>query len=113
MSPKRLYAENRLRYITVGFRMTPEDNEDLNRRVRLSGFTKQDYITHRLQEREIIVQGNPRVYKALKGQMELIYRELLRLQTGNEVSVKLQETICLVAKTLGGMNYSEGERKDI
>lgn len=36
--------------------------------MRLSGLTKQDYIIRRLQEKEIVVVGNPRVYKALKSE---------------------------------------------
>lgn len=113
MSHKNLDKKNRLRSVVVGFRMSPEENADLNQRVLLSGLTKQDYIIRRLQEREIIVYGNPRVYKALKGQMELIYNELLRLRSGNDASEEFLETIRLVAKTLGGMNTADSERKDL
>mgnify|MGYP002508753381 CR=1 FL=1 len=44
-------------------RVSPEENEQLEIAVRLSGLTKQDYITRRLLNRDIVVQGNPRVYK--------------------------------------------------
>ena len=37
--------------------------------VKLTGLTKQDYIIRRLLERDVVVQGNPKVYKALRDQL--------------------------------------------
>ena len=64
MSEKTLDHQGRWRSHTIAFRISPEENEDLNARVRMSGLTKQDYIIRRVQCRDVIVQGNPRVYKA-------------------------------------------------
>ena len=64
MSAKNLDNHNRWRNKTVAFRVSPEEDEQLEIAVRLSGLTKQDYITRRLLNRDIVVQGNPRVYKA-------------------------------------------------
>jgi hypothetical protein len=83
--------------------MSPEEDELLEARVRLSGMTKQDYIIHRLQEKEIVVVGNPRVYKALRNQMEQIYVELQRIEAGRLMDDDLLEVIELVAVTLNGM----------
>lgn len=45
MSEKNRDDKNRWRNVTIAFRVSPEENEELNNRVRLSGFcTKQDYI---------------------------------------------------------------------
>ena len=64
MSEKNRDDKNRWRNVTIAFRMSPEENEELNNRVKLSGFrTKQDYIIRRLLERDVVVQGNPKVYK--------------------------------------------------
>lgn len=52
---KTLDKRGRWRNVTVAFRVSPEESEDLNMRVRLSGLTKQDYIVKRLSERDIIV----------------------------------------------------------
>lgn len=52
--------------------MSPEENEQIEIAVRLSGLTKQDYITRRLLNRDIVVQGNPRVYKALRDQLAAV-----------------------------------------
>ncbi len=69
MSEKVLDRQGRWRNKTVAFRVSPEEDEIIKSAVRLSGLTKQEYIIRRLQEKDVIVQGNPRVYKALKDEM--------------------------------------------
>lgn len=80
MSAKCLDRQGRWRNKTVAFRVSPEENELLETAVRLSGLTKQDYIIRRLQEKEIVVTGNPRVYKALKNELAKVLNELKRLK---------------------------------
>lgn len=91
---------NRWRSITVAFRMSPEENEHLNHLVQLSGMTKQDYIIARLLQKEIVVHGNPRVYKALKEQMDAVLRELQRLDTGDQPSPEMLEEIGLMTNMM-------------
>ena len=43
MSAKNRDNKNRWRNITVGFRVSPEENELINRAVALSGLPKQEY----------------------------------------------------------------------
>ena len=82
MSAKNLDNHNRWRNKTVAFRVSPEEDEQLEIAVRLSGLTKQDYITRRLLNRDIVVQGNPRVYKALRDQLAAVLGELRRMEAG-------------------------------
>jgi hypothetical protein len=56
----------RYRSKMVSFRLSPEENEMVNKMVRLSGMTKQGYIRARLECRDVVVTGNPKVYKGLK-----------------------------------------------
>ena len=65
--------------------------------------TKQDYIVRRLQEKEIVVVGNPRVYKALKNELEKVLEQLERIEAGAGVSRDLLDTIELITKTMQGM----------
>ena len=51
-------------------------NALLDSMVRLSGMTKQDYIIARLLKFEITVQGNPRVYKAMKQELAFLCARL-------------------------------------
>ena len=65
-----LDQQGRWRNKVIAFRMSPEEDEVLEAKVKLSGLTKQEYIIRRLTDREITVVGNPRVYKALRDQMK-------------------------------------------
>ena len=103
MSLKNRDNHNRWRNKTVAFRVSPEEDAQIETFVKLSGLTKQEYIIRRLTDREITVVGNPRVYKALRGQMELIYQELQRLAVDEEVPPDLLETLQMVALTLNGL----------
>ena len=100
---KALDRQGRWRSKTVAFRVSPEENSQIEMKVRLSGLTKQDYIVSRLAEREIRVVGNPRVYKALKNQMADMYEELQRLTSAQEVTPDMLETLQVIAITLNGM----------
>ena len=73
MTAKNVDKRNRFRSITVGFRVSPEEQAELNRAVALSGLPKQEYCYRKCMNREVVVQPNPRVFKALKTQMEGIY----------------------------------------
>ena len=77
----------------MAFRVSPEEDEQLEIFVKLSGLTKQDYITRRLLERDVVVQGNPRVYKALRDQLAAVLDELRRIEAGQGVNDELLDTI--------------------
>lgn len=103
MSLKVYDGQGRWRSKTVAFRVSPEEDAQIEIAVRLSGLTKQDYIIRRLQDREIVVMGNPRVYKALRNEMASTLEELRRIASGEAVSDDLLDTIHLIAATMGGM----------
>ena len=103
MPAKTRDKHNRARNKIVAFRVSPEESEDLDIRVKLSGLTKQDYIMRRLTERDIVVQGNTRVFKALRNQMSSILDELKRIENGGSINDDLLETLQLVAMTYNGM----------
>ena len=103
MSAKNLDNHNRWRNRQVAFRLSPEEADLLDTYVRLSGLTKQDYITRRLLNRDIVVQGNPRVYKALRDQLAAVLGELRRMEAEGGVDDELLATIRLITLTLDGM----------
>lgn len=100
---KKLDHNGRWRNRIVAFRVSDEEATLLNELVALSGLTKQDYIMRRLLCRDIIVQGNPRVYKALKNQMAAIYEELKRLESIDSDNDELLYTLQVIAITLDGL----------
>lgn len=85
------------RPITVGFRVSTELNEEIDRLVAISGMTKQDYIVSRLLEKDIEVKPSPRLYKALFEEMRDVCRQLERLRRGDNPSEHLLETCDLLA----------------
>ncbi|MBC1419341.1 mobilization protein [Listeria fleischmannii] len=74
--------------------MSPEENEHLNKLVKLSGLTKQEYLIHRILKEEITVNYSPRVFKAFRNQINE-FNELLK----NAQSID-KETAELIAYTI-------------
>ena len=103
MSAKNRDKHDRWRNITVGFRVSPEENEQINIAVALSGLSKQEYCYRRCAERDIVVQGNPKVYKALRDQLAAVLDELKRIEVGGAVRDELSDNIALITRTLEGM----------
>ena len=103
MSAKNLDSHNRWQNKTVAFRVSPEEDAQIETAVRLTGLTKQDYIIRRLLNRDVVVQGNPRVYKALRDQFAVVLDELRRIEAGAGVSDELLDTINMIAAIMDGM----------
>lgn len=103
MSLKNRDEHNRWRNKTVAFRVSPEEDKQIETYVRLSGLTMQDYITRRLTHKDIVVQGNPRVFKALRNQLADVLTELQRIEAGGEVNDELLDLIEMIADILGGL----------
>ena len=100
---RALDQQGRWRNKVVAFRMSPEEDEVLEVKVKLSGLTKQDYITRRLTCKDVVVQGNPRVYKALKTEFATVLAELKRIEAGKGVDDELLSVIELISIILGGL----------
>ena len=98
---------NRKRSVNVSFRVSPEQNEKINAAVAISGLPKQEYCYLRCLCQDVVFQGNPRVYKALKDQMECILVQLKRIVAVDEMTPELIETINLIATVLGGLKGTE------
>ena len=103
MSLKNLDHKKRWRNKTVAFRVSPEEDAQIETFVKLSGLTKQDYITRRLICKDVVVQGNPRVYKALRDQLSAVLSELRRIDAGNGIDDELLDTIQMIASIMDGM----------
>lgn len=103
MSKKNLDKHNRWRNVTVAFRVSPEEDELIEKLVRVSGLTKQDYIIHCLQSKTIEVRGNPRVYKALRNQFAEVLEELKRVEAGHAINPELLELIRFMSEIMAGM----------
>ena len=107
MSAKNLDRHNRFRSITVGFRVSPEENEQINKVVAISGLSKQEYCYRRCMQQDIIVHGgNPRVFKALRNNLTEVLDEL---KNKKEVTDEMLEIIKLITVTLQGFKEEFNE----
>jgi len=96
MSKKNLDQKGRLRNKIISFRMSKEEAELLDRRVLMSGLTKQDFIVNSLLGKEIAVYGNPYVFRSLQD-------ELIRFINLYGTKIDNDEMITLALKTILAM----------
>lgn len=84
MSEKNRDDKNRWWNVTIAFRMSPEENEDLNNRVKLCGFrTKQDYIIQSVLHQKVVATGNPLMLVQFRQNLQRIEHELERIENGH------------------------------
>ncbi len=103
MSEKNRDNCNRWRSKTIAFRVSPEENELLNKQVRLSGLTKQEYLTSNMLKRDIIVVGNPRVHKALKNQIDEMISELRRINDASKIDSEFMGLMTMALEIYVGL----------
>ena len=103
MSAKNYDNHNRWRNKTVAFRVSAEEDLQLETYVSMSGLTKQDYITRRRRCKDVVVQGKPKVFKALREQFNAVLEELRRIEAGAGVDDELMDTIQMMAAIMDGM----------
>ena len=105
-SEKNCDSHNRLRNRTIGFRVSPEEWDLLDRTIKLSGLNKQDYIIANCLHKEITVQPNPRVAVSLKKELKHLTEAL---QIREDLSPELQELLQTSVKMLQDMYYTNHE----
>ena len=111
MSEKRLDAKNRWRNVVVAFRMSPEEAQELNVKVSLSGLSKQDYIIQCLLKHEIRVVGGMKVAKKVQVHLDTILEELQTLDEADrdveELLVPLKHVLDILQRDEKGGNHYE------
>lgn len=89
MSEKRYDNYNRWRSKTVAFRMSPEEADELNVQVALSGLSKQDYLIQCCLKHEIKVVGGRKVARQMRMYLEAILEELQFMEEDVEIDKDL------------------------
>ena len=103
MSAKARDGQGRWRCKTIGVRVSPEENAEIDALAALSGMSKQEYCIRHMLHRDVVVTGNPRVHKALKNQMERLCQEFERLCNANEVNAEALHVLEYLAKNYEGL----------
>ncbi len=99
MSRKVLDAKGRWRNKVVAFRMSPNEDEILERLVALSGLSKQEYLINRVLQKDIVVNPNPYIHKCISKQLNY-FIDLLEKQSFNEMSDDDKEIMCFMLKII-------------
>ena len=103
MSEKNRDDKNRWRNVTIAFRMSPEENEELNNRVKRSGFrTKQDYIIQSVLHQKVVATGNPLMLVQFRKNLQQIERELERIEKASDMDGELLTPIRSMLEILEG-----------
>lgn len=99
--------KGRCRCKTVAFRISPEEAEQLDLKVALSGLPKQEYITKCLLESNFTVSATVRMRKALKEQVGPIVAELRRIRSPAEMPDELLESLETLSSFAGSFAPEE------
>ena len=90
MSEKNRDDKNRWRNVTVAFRLSPEENEELTNRVKLSGCrTRQEYIIQSILHQKVVATGNPLMLVSFRKNLQHIEYELERLEQAGDMDPEL------------------------
>lgn len=96
-------SHNRFRSQTIAFRVSPEEDKQINIAVSLSGMTKQDYITYKLLDRTINVKASCKVHRAVYDRLTEVLEQLKRLNDGREIDDELMDNILLITRLVDGL----------
>lgn len=94
-------SHNRYRSQTIAFRVSPEEDKQINIAVSLSGMTKQDYITYKLLNRTINVKSC-KVHRAVYDRLTEVLEQLKRLNDGREIDDELMDNVSLITRLVDG-----------
>ena len=87
MSQKNRDYQGRWRNKVIAFRVSPEENLLLNRKVLLSGLTKQDYLIHFMSDQSFVVKGNTYVYRSLRRELRCFIQLFHEVQQLEEMDI--------------------------
>ena len=118
MSEKNMDSKNRWRNVTIAFRMSPEENEELDLRVKLCGYqTRQEYIIESVLHQKITAVGNPLMLVQFRKQLRGIEEELKRLTTLEDADEELFTPIRTMLEILNAFaeerNYEKRKKEKV
>lgn len=96
MSVKKTDDYNRFRSKTIGFRVSPEENSQINIAVSLSGLTKQEYIVDKLLDRTINVKASCKIHRAVYDRLTELLEELKKCEEKEMIDDELLSNISLL-----------------
>lgn len=103
MTKRNEDIQKRFRCYTRGFRVSPEENEMINRKIALSGLTRQDYLCQSVLNHDVTIYGNPYVYRSLKKEINHFIDVFHNLESIKDVSLDELEILEYMLKVVISM----------
>ena len=108
---KKKDEKKRKRNIIMNFRVSPEEKQMIEERVRLSGMAKGEYFIQSCMYQKISVLGNIRTFDAIKESVSKLDRKLMELQSVEELDEVTLESLRMVLELLDGI-YNKTEEEN-
>ena len=97
--------------IIMNFRVSPEEKQMIEERVKLSGMAKGEYFIQSCMYQKISVLGNIRTFDAIKESVAKLDRKLMELQSVEELDEVTLESLRMVLELLDGI-YNKREEEN-
>ena len=108
---KKKDEKKRKRNIIMNFRVSPEEKQMIEERVKLSGMAKGEYFIQSCMHQKISVLGNIRTFDAIKESVSKLDRKLMELQSVKELEEVTLESLRMVLELLDGI-YNKREEEN-
>lgn len=100
--------KKRKRSIIMNFRVSQEEKQIIEERIKLSGMAKGEFFIESCMHQKITVLGNVRTFDAIRDSILKIDQKLINLQTVDELEGSVLESLRMVLELLDGI-YNKNE----
>lgn len=110
MSRRNNDRQGRFRSKVIAFRVSPEENSVLERKVFLSGLTKQAYLIHCMENKDYVVLGNPYVYRSLKRELVHFIKLFEKIESLNDLELDELEILKTMLEIMISMKRKKEQK---
>lgn len=89
--------------------MSPEEDEQINIAVSLTGMTKQDFIINKLLDRTINIKGNCKIQRAVFDRLTEVLEQLKQIESFDKINDELMDNIILILDVANDLYYPDDE----
>ena len=97
----------RKRNVIMNFRVTEEERDLINRRIKLSGLPKQDFFIASCMHQSINVVGNIKTFDSIRKEMWEIEEHLRGIDFADEIETEKAESLRMILEILDSFYKSE------
>lgn len=94
---------SRTRNVIMNFRVTQEEKELIERRIRLSGISKSDYFISSCLHQTIHTVGNIKTFSAMKESIQRIENHLPSVSCAEELDIRVMTELRTVLEILNSV----------